>query len=79
MGNFCLAYIACNKSSDCNFFKQIKQIDFKKLTHMAIAFSTIKKENGTWIPFVSSEIINGIKKYRLKYLFNMQIRNLFYQ
>ncbi len=43
MDNICLAYIACNNSSDCNFLKQIKQIDFKKLTHMAIAFSTIKK------------------------------------
>lgn len=62
MDNICLAYIACNNSSDCNFLKQIKQIDFKKLTHMAIAFSTIKKENGTWIPFVSAEIINGIRK-----------------
>ncbi|MDE5670782.1 MAG: hypothetical protein K2I14_04895 [Eubacterium sp.] len=62
MRNICLAYISCNQSYSRDFEKQLKSIDFKKLTHIAIAFSTIKEENGAWIPFLSSDVINGIKK-----------------
>lgn len=62
MNNICLAYISCNNSTDPEFDKQLKQINLKKLTHMAIAFSAIKKENGKWLPFLSSKVLLGIRK-----------------
>lgn len=60
MDNICLAYISCNCSYSRDFENQLKKIDFKQLTHMAIAFATIHEENS--LPFLSPDVINGIQK-----------------
>ncbi|MGN1421118.1 MAG: glycoside hydrolase family 18 protein [Eubacterium sp.] len=58
----CLAYIWCGDRQDVNFDEQLKQIDFKKLTHICIAFSLIKENGGYWLPYISEELAVGIKK-----------------
>lgn len=42
----CLAYIVCSDKQDGTFEKNLKQIDFKMLTHISVAFSKIKETDG---------------------------------
>lgn len=60
----CLAYIAGADTSEKKLNEKLNQIDFKKLTHICIAFSLIHEKNGEWLPYVTNDLSSGIKKIR---------------
>lgn len=60
----CLAYIWCGDQKDRNFDEKLKQIDFNKLTHICIAFSLIKENDGEWLPYLSESVKIGILKIK---------------
>lgn len=60
----CLAYISGSDKQDGAFEKNLKQIDFKMLTHISVAFSKIKETDGKWLPYISDEIKSGINKIK---------------
>lgn len=60
----CLAYIIGADTPDKNLDEKLKQIDFKKLTHICIAFSLIRENNGEWLPYVTDEVAGGIHKIK---------------
>ena len=60
----CLAYIVGSDKLDGEFDKKLKQIDFRKLTHISVAFSLIKETDGKWLPCISDEIKSGINKIK---------------
>lgn len=64
MQQICLGYIACSNAADAEFEEQLKQIDFKKLTHAAVAFSGIQLEDGKWIAVLSPAVEAGIQKIK---------------
>ncbi len=55
----CVAYISCNSSVNNDFSNKLKKIDFKKLTHICIAFSLIENKNGLWLPCISDDVRTG--------------------
>lgn len=60
----CLAYISVGNLNHAETDKKLRQIDFKKLTHIAVAFSSIKKTDGRFLPCVSPEYRNAVAKIR---------------
>lgn len=62
--SLCLAYIMCEDTPERSFQESLKQIDFKKLTHICIAFSLIRENNGEWLPYVTNEVAGGIHKIK---------------
>lgn len=60
----CLAYIGGNDLNDGKLEKQIKQINFNKLTHICIAFVLIREKNGVWLPYISEGLERGIRKIK---------------
>lgn len=60
----CLAYIAINHLPGESLEAALKNIDFKMLTHICIAFSLIEERNGKWLPSVSDEVGSGIEKIK---------------
>lgn len=60
----CLAYIPGNDAPNGSLDATLKRLDFKKLTHICVAFSRIEEKNGVWLPVVSGEIGRGIEKIK---------------
>lgn len=60
MNRVCLAYIAAGVSID----DKLKCIDFRKLTHIAVAFIKLRESNGEWQPYLSSVLKSNIEKIK---------------
>ena len=54
----------CKDTPERSFQESLKQIDFKELTHICIAFSLIHESNGEWLPYVTDEVAGGIHKIK---------------
>lgn len=59
----CLAYIASNCLKDKGI-DVIQKIDFKKLTHISIAFAKIKQIDGKRLPYITDETADLIPKIK---------------
>lgn len=59
----CLAYICINSLSDNNG-NIMQKTDFKKLTHICIAFAQIKQINGKWLPYIAEDAGEKIAKLK---------------
>lgn len=64
MEKVCLAYVGCGNTPTGKFDEQIKKINMKKLTHMAVAFLTFSEVNGKWMPYLSPLLKSNIKRIK---------------
>lgn len=59
----CLGYLGALNGSK-NIDNTISNLDFRKLTHIAVAFAQIKQKNNIWIPCITEKISDTVRKLK---------------
>ena len=65
MNKICLGYLGALNGSK-NIDNTISNLDFRKLTHIAVAFAQIKQKNNIWIPCITEKISDTVRKLKNK-------------